>query len=126
MEAAKGVLPAPHRPVKSALVQPQNKKKKKRTKGQQQRHQWFNRPGDLTCLNQKGAGTTSHHGWQTADRTWQQPSLWGGRWGGAIRLDHQSSGNKHRGRSLTAPQANDLHWADIFPLITCHSGTLLI
>ena len=44
------------------------------TQNQQQRYQWFNGWGKLTCLKQ-GPGATPHHVLLLAGRTWRQSSL---------------------------------------------------
>ena len=83
-------------------------KTKDRAQCQQQRHQWFNGWGNLTCMKQ-GPGITSHRVWPMAGKTWQQALLPEGKGrlpviGGitsACRVSYH--GNQQRGMPLTAP-----------------------
>lgn len=85
-------------------------------------HQWLNGRGEFTHRRQ-GPAATPHR----VQRTGSSVCLWG-------RNDHQLSRTDLRlahwlpGKpaSLTAPQANNLHRADVFPLVNYHSGAVLI
>ena len=83
-------------------------KTEERAWSQQQRHQWFNGWGDLTCLKQ-GPGATPHQVQQTVGKTWWQSSLLGGKGRLPVIGELRSAGltsyqrNQQRGMPLTAP-----------------------
>lgn len=93
------------------------------------RHQRFNRRGILH-LSKRLPERTLRHERQAAARTGQQPSPAGGK--GRPQLEGEwpqagSSVTREKRRHISpSPWANNLHWADVFSLINCHSGAFLI